>query len=77
MDNDRIHVTFSLDAIGFILFVVFLVLKLVGVSDMSWFWVFFPLWLPIALSCLFLLIVFLVLVIKDKIESTNIKRNKK
>lgn len=31
-----------------VLFVVFLVLKLVGVIDWSWWWVTAPLWLPTA-----------------------------
>jgi hypothetical protein len=30
---------------GFILFIVFLILKLTNVIDWSWFWVVFPLWI--------------------------------
>ena len=33
----------------FLLFIVFLVLRLTGVIDWSWWWVTSPLWLPIAL----------------------------
>lgn len=37
-----------------VLFVVFLVLKLVGVIDWSWWWVTAPLWLPtVVLSGIF------------------------
>lgn len=35
--------------IGTVLFVVFLVLKLTGVIAWSWWWVFSPLWIPVAL----------------------------
>lgn len=34
---------------GTVLFIVFLVLKLTGVIDWSWWWVFSPLWIPITL----------------------------
>ncbi len=33
--------------LGGVLFVVFLVLKLAGVIDWSWWWVTSPLWIPI------------------------------
>lgn len=36
--------------IGFILFIVFLVLKLTGVIAWSWWWVTCPLWLGLALA---------------------------
>jgi uncharacterized protein (DUF983 family) len=35
--------------LGSVLFVVFLVLKLVGVIDWSWWWVTSPLWIPLVL----------------------------
>lgn len=35
-------------------FIVFLVLKLVGVIDWSWWWVTAPLWIPLIVSLLFL-----------------------
>lgn len=41
-----------------ILFIVFLILKLVGIINWSWWWVTSPLWIPIALLLLFLAIVF-------------------
>ena len=43
--------------IGFILFLVFLVLKLTGTIGWSWWWVFCPLWAPIALFVAFFLAV--------------------
>lgn len=38
--------------LGGVLFVVFLVLKLVGTIDWSWLWVFAPLWIPLGLALL-------------------------
>lgn len=43
--------------LGTILFVVFLVLKLTGHIDWSWWWVTSPLWIPFALFLLFVIIV--------------------
>jgi hypothetical protein len=42
--------------IGMVLFLIFLVLKLTDTIDWSWWWVTSPLWLPIALFLLFLII---------------------
>ena len=36
--------------IGMVLFIVFLVLKLTGTIDWSWWWVTSPLWIPLALG---------------------------
>jgi hypothetical protein len=47
--------------IGGILFVVFLVLKLCGTIDWSWWWVTAPLWIPIGLSILFIIVGYIVL----------------
>ena len=38
---------------AFLLFLVFLVLKLTAVIDWSWWWVTAPLWIPIALMAFF------------------------
>ena len=38
------------------LFLVFLVLKLVGVINWSWWWVTSPLWIPVALILMFIII---------------------
>ena len=42
--------------LGGVLFIVFLVLKLVGVITWSWWWITAPLWIPIVLLILFILI---------------------
>lgn len=39
-----------------ILFVVFLILKLTGNIDWSWWWVTSPLWIPIAIVIVFLIL---------------------
>ncbi len=42
--------------IGFILFLVFLILKLCGVITWSWWWITAPIWIPCALIMIFALI---------------------
>lgn len=42
-----------------VLFLIFLVLKLVGVIDWSWWWVTSPLWIGLALGLVFLIIFWL------------------
>ena len=39
-----------------ILFVVFLILKLTGDIDWSWWWVTSPLWIPIAVVIVFMIL---------------------
>jgi hypothetical protein len=46
-----------------VLFVVFLVLKLTGNIDWSWWWVTSPLWIPVALALSFFVIIFFVVIL--------------
>lgn len=46
--------------LGTVLFLIFLVLKLVGVITWSWWWVTSPLWIPVALILMFIIIGILV-----------------
>ena len=46
-----------------VLFIVFLVLKLTGNIDWSWWWVTSPLWIPIGLALSILTIVFFVVIL--------------
>lgn len=51
----------SLGTIGFITWIVFLVLKLCNMDNpdfawLTWFWVWFPFWLPFAIGGLFLIL---------------------
>lgn len=63
-----------------VLFVVFLVLKLTGNIDWSWWWITSPLWIPIALAISFMILFFFIFmiflslgfdfdVVKEKFES--------
>jgi len=57
-----------------VLFIVFLILKLTGEIDWSWWWVTSPLWLPVAAVIgLFLLGTVLLLIVK--IYEITIKNN--
>lgn len=51
--------TTSSSGIGFagLLTIVFIVLKLIGVTDWSWVWVLAPLWISAALTVVLLLII--------------------
>ena len=40
-----------------LLFIVFLILKLTGNIDWSWWWVTSPLWIPIAVALAFIMLV--------------------
>ncbi len=46
-----------------VLFVVFLVLKLTGNIDWSWWWVTSPLWIPVALALSFFVIIFFLIIL--------------
>jgi len=41
-----------------ILFLIFLVLKLIGVITWSWWWVFSPIWIPFILSVLVVIVIY-------------------
>ena len=46
--------------------VVFIVLKLVGVIDWSWWWVLAPIWIPTAIVIVALIVTFFVCLIRNK-----------
>jgi hypothetical protein len=52
--------------IGMVLFIVFLVLKLTGVINWSWWWVTSPLWIPLALGGIIIGIVGVIAIIIEK-----------
>lgn len=54
--------------IGMVLFIVFLVLKLTGTIDWSWWWVTSPLWIPLVLAVTVLSIVGIIALILYIIE---------
>ena len=55
----------SAGGIGFtgLLTIAFIVLKLVGVIDWSWFWVLSPLWISFALFIVVLILIFLPIIL--------------
>ena len=48
--------------------IAFVVLKLVGVINWSWWWVTIPFWAPIGLLAIFLIIIAIILSLKEKYE---------
>lgn len=64
--------------IGFVLFCIFLVLKLTGVITWSWWWVTSPLWLPFAviIGLAFLIFIACVWVEAKKMDDLNKQANK-
>jgi len=54
----------SYDAL-FLLTLLFIGLKLTGFIDWSWWWVLSPLWLPLAIVAVVLLVIWLGLVVLD------------
>ena len=60
--------TTSSNGIGFgtVLFLVFLVLKLTGNIDWSWWWVTSPLWIPLALGVAIIGIAGIVMILLNK-----------
>ena len=55
----------DLGVISWSVWVVFLVLKCVGVlpATFSWFWVWFPFWLPFAIAGAIFIVVFIVMMV--------------
>ncbi len=48
-----------------LLFLTFLVLKLCGVITWSWWWIFAPLWIPIAVGCCALMLIVLIVIARE------------
>lgn len=59
-----------------LLFLLFLGLKLADKIDWSWWWVFSPLWIPVALVIAFFGIAFLVMAISIPFRGKNLKNGK-
>ena len=57
--NNKTNVNIELGGPCFLLFLVFLVLKLTKVITWSWWWVTAPLWIPLVL-CLTIIIIVLI-----------------
>ena len=59
-----------------VLTIVFIILKLVGVINWSWWWVLSPLWINAIFVVLVLAVVFVVVVATDKKKERKERRNK-
>lgn len=59
-----------------LLFLVFLVLKLVGVIDWSWWWITAPLWVPTVLFIIIFAVTFIAISLKDALYKKKINRNR-
>ena len=73
-----VHVAsgFSFESMGFILFLIFMILKLIGIIDWSWFYVTLPLWIPIAFYTFVVVVIMIICVIADKVEDREWKKKK-
>lgn len=54
-----------------VVFLVFLILKLTGVIDWSWWWITAPLWAPIALLLILLVLFYYTLFFARKIKENE------
>ena len=73
--NDKRNTTSGGLGLGGVLGVVFIVLKLVGVIDWSWWWVLSPFWSSFGLTVLILLVAVVIVAIREVIK--NKRRSKK
>lgn len=60
-----------------LMFLMFLGLKISGLIDWSWWWVFAPLWVPIALVIGFFGIAFVVMALSVPFRGRNLKNAQK
>ena len=70
MNNNKVVVH---SPICMILFIVFLVLKLTNVINWSWWWVTAPLWIPVSIALVLLLIAIAILGIISIIELASLE----
>ena len=73
MTNQNEKKTSGSIGIPTVLFIVFLVLKLVGVISWSWWWVTAPLWIPFALA---VILVFTIGTVRVIIRKKKIRKHR-
>ena len=66
--NDKTTIQFGGTSFTGLLFLVFLTLKLTNVINWSWWWVTAPLWIPVSIALVVLLIAIVILGIVSIIE---------
>lgn len=62
--------------LGGVLTVIFVVLKLCGLIDWSWWWVLSPLWISFGLALIIVVIIFGGIAIIDLVERGNRRKRK-
>ena len=78
--DEKVTISLDFGGAGLITFIVFLILKLTGVIDWKWVFVFFPLIIPVGIIILALIvigIVCLIVTIGERMDEKKAKRNKK
>jgi len=63
--NNKTNVSIELGGPAFLLFLVFLILKLCKVITWSWWWVTAPLWIPLGIAIIFIVVALIVYKYKD------------
>lgn len=63
--NNKTNVSIELGGPCFLLFLVFLVLKLCKIITWSWWWVTAPLWIPLGIAIIFIVIALIAYKYKD------------
>lgn len=58
---------------GGLLFIVFLVLKLTGYIDWSWWWIFSPFWIPLGILAIGLIVYWAYLTLTTRRKYTKFK----
>lgn len=64
-NENNVNVSSGIDFIG-VLQIVFIVLKLIRVINWSWIWVLSPTWIPLSITIICLLIVWIIYKIERK-----------
>ena len=76
--NNKTNISIELGGPAFLLFLVFLVLKLCKVITWSWWWVTAPLWIPFGLVIAIILIGLIIsgiIALKEKISDARWRKN--
>lgn len=73
MSKNNTSVSFGGGFLG-LLTLIFIVLKLLDKIDWSWGWVLSPIWIPIALFLILLMIIFIVSAIGFTIDNIRLKK---
>ena len=63
--SDKTKISFEIGSLPTLLTVAFVVLKLCNVISWSWWWVLSPIWIPIAITIIGLLFLFILYIIYE------------